>query len=63
MLAGVCENAPVATVGLPMQLRNPIILVLSQLISAAGSIVFVTLGGIIGSTPATHRALATLPCC
>lgn len=44
-----------------MQPRNLIILVLSQLISATGSIVFITLGGIIGTTLATNRAWATLP--
>ncbi len=44
-----------------MQLRNLIILVFSQLISATGSIVFVTLGGIIGATLATDKAWATLP--
>jgi MFS family permease len=44
-----------------MQLRNLIILVFCQLISATGSIVFVTLGGIIGATLATNKALSTLP--
>jgi len=44
-----------------MQLRNLIILVFSQLISATGAIVFVTLGGIIGATLATDKAWATLP--
>lgn len=44
-----------------MQLRNLIILVSCQLISATGSIVFVTLGGIIGATLATNKALSTLP--
>jgi hypothetical protein len=44
-----------------MQARNLGILVTCQLISATGSIVMVTLGGIIGSTLAANRALATLP--
>ncbi|MCH7821760.1 MAG: MFS transporter [Proteobacteria bacterium] len=44
-----------------MQLRNLIILVFSQLISATGSIVFITLGGIIGATLASDKAWATLP--
>lgn len=44
-----------------MQVRNLIILVVCQLISATGSIVMVTLGGIIGSTLSTNKALATLP--
>lgn len=44
-----------------MQARNLIILVFSQLISATGSIVFVTLGGIIGATLADNRAWATVP--
>ena len=44
-----------------MQFRNLIILVFCQLISATGSIVFVTLGGIIGVTLASDPAWATLP--
>ena len=44
-----------------MQVRNLIILVLCQLISATGSIVFITLGGIIGVTLAADPAWATLP--
>ena len=44
-----------------MQKRNLIILVICQLISATGAIVFVTLGGIIGATLTTKLAWATLP--
>jgi MFS family permease len=44
-----------------MQKGNLIILVFCQLISATGSIVMVTLGGIIGSTLAGNQAFATLP--
>lgn len=44
-----------------MQKRNLIILVFCQLISATGSIVFVTLGGIIGSTLTSNQAWSTLP--
>jgi MFS family permease len=44
-----------------MQVRNLAILVICQFISTTGSIVVVTLGGIIGSTLATNKALATLP--
>jgi MFS family permease len=44
-----------------MQRRNLIILIVCQLISATGSIVFVTLGGIIGSTLSNNLAWATLP--
>ena len=44
-----------------MNKSNLIILVLCQLISATGSIVMVTLGGIIGATLADNPALATLP--
>jgi MFS family permease len=44
-----------------MQLSNLMILVLCQLISATGAIVFITLGGIIGATLAGTPALATLP--
>lgn len=44
-----------------MQVRNLLTLVFCQLISATGSIVMVTLGGIIGSTLTSNKALATLP--
>jgi len=44
-----------------MQKGNLVILVICQLISATGSIVMVTLGGIIGSTLTGNLALATLP--
>ncbi|MFQ5546825.1 MAG: MFS transporter [Woeseia sp.] len=44
-----------------MPLRNLSILLASQMISAAGSIVLVTLGGIIGSQLTDKQALATLP--
>lgn len=44
-----------------MQHRNLIILTLCQMMSATGSIVFVTLGGIIGATLTTKLAWATLP--
>ncbi|MDH3748635.1 MAG: MFS transporter [Gammaproteobacteria bacterium] len=44
-----------------MQKGNLIILVICQLISATGSIVMVTLGGIIGSTLSDNPAWATLP--
>ena len=44
-----------------MQRFNLSILVASQLISATGSIVMVTLGGIIGAQLASTKALATLP--
>jgi len=44
-----------------MQKGNLVILVFCQLISATGSIVMVTLGGIIGSNLAGNQALATLP--
>ncbi|MEM8684990.1 MAG: MFS transporter [Pseudomonadota bacterium] len=44
-----------------MQRFNLSILVTSQLISATGSIVMVTLGGIIGAQLASTNALATLP--
>ena len=44
-----------------MRQRNLIILISCQLISATGSIVFVTLGGIIGATLTTRLAWATLP--
>lgn len=44
-----------------MHLRNLILLVCAQLISATGSIVFVTLGGLIGATLSNNLAWATLP--
>lgn len=44
-----------------MQSRNLVLLVLAQLISATGTIVFVTLGGIIGASLASNPAWATLP--
>lgn len=44
-----------------MQVRNLVILVVCQLISATGSIVMVTLGGIIGSSLVTNKAFSTLP--
>jgi len=44
-----------------MQKRNLIILVFCQLISATGSIVFVTLGPIIGAKLSTNLAWSTLP--
>jgi MFS family permease len=44
-----------------MQRSNLVILVFCQLISATGSIVFVTLGGIIGATLTNEMAWATLP--
>ena len=44
-----------------MQKRNLSILFFCQLISSTGAIVFVTLGGIIGSSLTENQALATLP--
>lgn len=44
-----------------MYKSNLVLLVICQLISATGSIVFVTLGGIIGATLADNPAWATLP--
>ncbi|MEL7187836.1 MAG: MFS transporter [Pseudomonadota bacterium] len=44
-----------------MQVRNLVTLVFCQLISATGSIVMVTLGGIIGSQLGSSQALSTLP--
>ncbi|MGB5257872.1 MAG: MFS transporter, partial [Woeseiaceae bacterium] len=44
-----------------MHARNLSLLVTCQLISTTGSIVMVTLGGIIGSTLASNKAFATLP--
>jgi MFS family permease len=44
-----------------MQIRNLVLLVSAQLISATGSIVFVTLGGLIGASLTGNQAWATLP--
>lgn len=44
-----------------MRTRNIVLLACCQMISATGSIVLVTLGGIIGSRLTDHPALATLP--
>ena len=44
-----------------MQIRNLMLLVFTQLISATGSIVFVTLGGLIGTSLTSNQAWATLP--
>ena len=44
-----------------MPLRNILILIGCQLISATGAIIMVTLGGIIGSQLAEDPTLATLP--
>lgn len=44
-----------------MSVRNLVLLFICQLISATGSIVIVTLGGILGSGLASQKALATLP--
>ncbi len=44
-----------------MQSRNLVLLVLAQFISATGTIVLVTLGGIIGASLASNPAWATLP--
>ena len=44
-----------------MHVRNIILLTTCQLISATGSIVVVTLGGIIGANLSDNAALATLP--
>ena len=58
----MCENAPSnPAAALRMKNGNLVVLVLCQLISATGSIVFVTLGGIIGSTLTSDPAWATLP--
>lgn len=58
----MCENAPSnPAAALRMRNGNLVILVFCQLISATGSIVFVTLGGIIGSTLTSNPAWATLP--
>jgi MFS family permease len=44
-----------------MHIRNLVLLVFTQLISATGSIVFVTLGGLIGTSLTSNQAWATLP--
>ena len=44
-----------------MHLRNLILLVFAQLISATGSIVIIMLGGIIGASLTDNQAWATLP--
>lgn len=44
-----------------MQSRNLWLLLICQLISTSGSIVMVTLGGIIGSSLASNKAFSTLP--
>jgi MFS family permease len=44
-----------------MPLRNILVLLVCQLISATGAIVLVTLGGIIGARLTQNPALATLP--
>ena len=44
-----------------MQLRNLILLIGAQLISAVGGIVFVTLGPIIGASLTSNQAWSTLP--
>jgi len=44
-----------------MHIRNLVLLVVTQLISATGSIVFVTLGGLIGTSLTNKQAWATLP--
>jgi len=44
-----------------MQTRNLVLLLFTQLISATGSIVFVTLGGIIGASLSSNPAWSTLP--
>lgn len=44
-----------------MPLRNILILLICQLISATGAIIMVTLGGIIGAGLAPNASLATLP--
>jgi predicted MFS family arabinose efflux permease len=44
-----------------VSIKNLIVLFVCQLISATGSIVLVTLGGIIGSSLSSNAALATLP--
>ncbi len=44
-----------------MPLRNLLLLATCQMISASGSIAMVTLGGIVGTSLAANKALATLP--
>lgn len=44
-----------------MQVRNRILLGFCQPISTRGSIVMLTLGGIIDATLTTNKALSTLP--
>ena len=44
-----------------MHVRNLILLVCAQLISATGGIVFVILGGIIGASLTSNQAWSTLP--
>lgn len=44
-----------------MSLRNLLLLATCQMISASGSIAMVTLGGIVGTSLAANKALATLP--
>ena len=44
-----------------MQVRNLIVLVGCQLISATSTISLVTLGGIIGTSMTSNKALVTLP--
>jgi MFS family permease len=58
----LCENAAIRWhFDGAMQLRNLILLVCTQLISATGSIVFVTLGGLIGTSLSSNPAWATVP--
>lgn len=62
----MCENAGLSTGrqrdrSTTMAKRNIATLFLCQLISATGSIVVVTLGGILGATLTDNQALATLP--
>ncbi len=47
--------------GTDVILRNIILLATCQMISASGSIVLVTLGGIVGTALSSNKALATLP--
>jgi predicted MFS family arabinose efflux permease len=64
----MCKNPPAVRVDVSkselrtmLRTRNLLLLTICQMISATGSIVLVTLGGIIGSQLADDRALATLP--
>jgi predicted MFS family arabinose efflux permease len=57
----MCENASRQTPQVVMPIRNIVILLVCQMISATGAIVIVTLGGIIGSKLVTNPAFATLP--